>query len=114
MGTGVSAYDAAVADNRRSATRHDVDMECRIQIGTGTAEETRLGNLSMGGAFIIGRRVPMGERVKVWFRIPTHENEIEAAGTVRWSTEQGIGVQFDGLRARETWALGKFFESQQG
>src|SRR5689334_18728650 len=101
---------AAVSDNRRTATRHDVDIAGRVKIKE-TEEQCRVGNLSMGGAYILIRRLPMGERVTLWFRIPTHDAEIEAAGTVRWSTDAGIGIQFDGLRARETWALGKFFES---
>jgi hypothetical protein len=101
-----------VPDNRRSSTRHDVDIAGRVKIGAET-ENCRVGNLSNGGAYIVLRRLPMGERVTLWFRIPTHDAEIEASGTVRWATDQGIGIQFDGLRARETWALGKFFESLQ-
>ena len=73
-------------------------------------EACRVKNLSMGGAFVETRKVPMGARVTVWFRLPLLEDEIQATGTVRWATDQGIGVQFDGLRARETWALGKYFE----
>jgi hypothetical protein len=100
-----------VADNRRSSTRHDVDISGRIQSGT-APEPCQVRNLSMGGAFVsMGRKLPMGNRVTLWFRVPNLENEIEAAGTVRWATDEGIGVQFDGLRARETWALGKYFES---
>jgi hypothetical protein len=102
-----------VADNRRSATRHDVEISARIQID-GVQEDCKVRNLSMGGAYVGTRRLPMGHRVTVWFRIPTHENEIEATGTVRWATDDGVGVQFDGLRARETWALGKYFESLPG
>lgn len=102
-----------MADNRRSSTRHDVDIAGRIKIGGGGEPSgCQVRNLSMGGALVnIERKLPMGERVTVWFRVPTLENEIEAAGTVRWATDDGIGVQFDGLRARETWALGKYFES---
>jgi len=99
-----------VADNRRSSTRHDVDIPARIQI-KGATEPCAVRNLSMGGAFIATHKLAMGERVTVWFRIPTHESDIEAAGVVRWATDQGIGIQFDGLRARETWALGKYIES---
>ncbi len=99
-----------MADNRRSSTRHDVDLDARIQIAD-AQEPCRIRNLSMGGALVAARRLPMGHRVTVWFRIPTLETEIESKATVRWSTDDGIGVQFDGLRARETWALGKYFES---
>ncbi len=33
-----------------------------------------------------------------------------AAGIVRWSGDDSVGMQFDGLRAKETWALGKYIE----
>ncbi len=99
-----------MSDNRRSSTRHDVDLEARIQIAEGQ-EPCRIKNLSMGGALVAARRLAMGHRVTVWFVIPGLENELEAKATVRWATDDGVGVQFDGLRARETWALGKYFES---
>jgi hypothetical protein len=100
-----------VVDQRRSSTRHDVDIDARLKAGD-APEPCSVKNLSMGGAFVaLGRKLPMGNRVTLWFRVPNLENEIEAAGTVRWATDEGIGIQFDGLRARETWALGKFFES---
>jgi len=99
-----------VADNRRSATRHDVDIEARFQSGSAPVE-CRIKNLSIGGAFVAVAKLPRGARVKVWFRVPGLENEIESEGTVRWATDQGVGVQFDGLRARETWALGKYLEA---
>jgi hypothetical protein len=102
-----------VGDNRRSSNRHDVEIAARLQAGD-AEEECQIRNLSMGGAFVAARRQPMGGRVTVCFRLPTHEAEIEAHGTVRWATDEGIGVQFDGLRARETWALGKYLESLPG
>ena len=99
-----------MADNRRSSTRHDVDLEGRLQSADAPVA-CRVKNLSIGGAFIETGRLPMGARVTLWFRVPTLEDEINAGGTVRWATDQGIGIQFDGLRARETWALGKYLES---
>jgi hypothetical protein len=99
-----------VSDNRRSSTRHDVDISARIQIAD-AQEPCRIKNLSMGGALVAARKLAMGHRVTVWFAIPGLENEIETKATVRWATDDGVGVQFDGLRARETWALGKYLES---
>lgn len=86
-----------------------MDIEGRLK----SAEEpvpVRVKNLSIGGAFVAAAKLPMGHRVTLWFRVPQLEQEIEAVGVIRWATDQGVGVQFDGLRARETWALGKFFE----
>lgn len=99
-----------MADNRRSSTRHDVDIAARMKVGD-APEDCRVKNVSMGGVLVTYRKLPMGARVTVWFRVPTLESEIEAAGIVRWSTDDAIGVQFDGLRAKETWALGKYIEA---
>jgi hypothetical protein len=68
-------------------------------------------NLSLGGAlFALDSRLAMGSRVDFRFSIPTLEEPIVIGATVRWSDEQATGIQFDGLRAREVWALNKFFE----
>jgi len=98
-----------VADNRRSATRFDVDIEARALFEV-APEPCRVKNISMGGLLIGMTRLPMGQKITVWFRVPTLDAEIEAAGIVRWSTDETVGMQFDGLRAKETWALGKYIE----
>lgn len=99
-----------MTDNRRSATRHDVSIAVTLEL-EGKTIETEMGNLSLGGAYInLGHRAPMGTQVKLRFRIPTHDEAIQVGGHVRWATETGIGVQFDGLRAREVWSLNKYFE----
>ena len=76
------------------------------------AQECRIKNLSLGGALIETRKLPMGERVHVVFRLPTLEDPIATAAVVRWSGSADVGVQFDGLRARDVWALGKYFETR--
>ena len=35
---------------------------------------------------------------------------IVVTATVRWSDDKATGIQFDGLRARDVWALNKYFE----
>ena len=52
----------------------------------------------------------MGQRVTINFAIPTIDQPVEVTATVRWSDDKATGLQFDGLRAREVWALNKFFE----
>ena len=95
--------------NRRSNARHDVDLAVKVVLHGGSAEK-RIINLSLGGALIAMKRLPMGERVTVAFKLPTLENPIETAATVRWATDESVGVQFDGLRAKDVWALNKYFE----
>ncbi len=99
--------------NRRSATRHEVAIAVTVVVrGRSIASsleqtfESIIHNLSLGGAFVtLGRRLAIGTPVSLAFRIPTHDQAIEADATVRWSSKEGIGVQFDGLRAAEVWAL---------
>jgi len=42
--------------------------------------------------------------------VPTADQAIEVGTTVRWTEGTGIGLQFDGLRARDVWALNEFFK----
>ena len=68
-------------------------------------------NLSLGGALITaGGKLPMGQRVSIAFNVPSMDESIEIGATVRWSDDKATGLQFDGLRAREVWALNKYFE----
>jgi PilZ domain-containing protein len=94
----------------RQSVRHDVDLACSLTVG-GVEHHTQIKNLSVGGAQIVHVRLPAAERVKLKFRVPTLESAIEVSGTVRWSGDGAIGVQFDGLRAREVWSLNKYLES---
>jgi hypothetical protein len=99
-----------LADNRRTSTRHAVSFAAKLT-ADGTTRPCSMMNLSLGGALIApGQRFAMGQRVQITFSIPTMEEAIEVGGTVRWSDDQTTGIQFDGLRARDVWALNKFFE----
>jgi hypothetical protein len=99
-----------VADNRRSSTRHAVSIPATLTIG-GVKQDCTVQNLSLGGAlFQLGNRIAMGSRLDISFRVPTADEAIEIGATVRWSDDSSTGIQFDGLRARDVWALNKFFE----
>ena len=100
--------------NRRSASRHHVELPCTLTIVNGDAAgpaDLMMVNLSIGGALIRRPRLPLGVRVEVGFRVPTLDDNISTGAVVRWSTDDEVGVQFDGLRPRDVWALSKFFES---
>jgi hypothetical protein len=100
----------SVAENRRSSTRHEVSLAGQLVIN-GEPRPITLTNLSLGGASVAaGAKLGMGTRVQLSFTIPTAHDAIEVAATVRWSDAKATGLQFDGLRAREVWALNKYFE----
>lgn len=98
-----------MSENRRIATRHPVSIPVTVTLD-GSSTACILTNLSLGGGFLQHPRVAMGSRLHLVFQVPGHETPIETQSTVRWSTSEGIGVQFDGLRARDVWALNRFFE----
>lgn len=97
--------------NRRSTTRHEVSLDTTLKIGDQEHPRT-LTNLSLGGAFVEhDERLPIGTRVTLEFRIPNREQSVAIGGQVRWAADDGVGVQFDGLRAGEVWSLNQFLGS---
>ena len=94
----------------RSSQRFDVQIEIEVTIGD-QQHRTRTRNLSLGGAFVDATVKPaFNSRVQLRFSIPNQREPIQVGGVVRWVDPGGFGVQFDGLRARDVWALGKYFE----
>jgi len=106
-----------VARDNRSSTRHDVSIAAQLTInGTvdGTPGDCTVLNLSLGGALIGSKmRHAMGQRVHISFKVPTLAEPIAVGATVRWIDSTGIGLQFDGLRARDVWALNEYFKQLQ-
>jgi len=98
---------------RRADRRYDRRIPIEISFeGRTHAAETR--NISLGGVFIAtALELPFGARVGIRFALPTQVEPVEVDGQVRWRDagpqRPGLGVRFDGLRARDVWALNKFF-----
>ncbi len=101
-----------MADNRRTAIRHAVSITGTFSTGDrSNAADCSIVNLSLGGALLATqKRYSMGERCHITFKIPTMEEAIDIGATVRWSDDKSVGIQFDGLRARDVWALNEFFK----
>ena len=98
-----------MGQNRRTQTRHEVSILSTLTI-EGVAQDCTMVNLSLGGAFVVHHKVAMGVMCKIAFTVPTQVEAIEVEAIVRWCTELGVGVQFEGLRAKDVYALGKYFE----
>ena len=99
-----------MADNRRIRPRHVVSIPATLTVG-GTPNDCTVLNLSIGGVLVLANaNYAMGQRVQLSFRVPTMTEVIEVGGTVRWSNADGVGVQFDGMRARDVWALNEYFK----
>ena len=97
-------------DNRRIQTRHDVSIPAKLTID-GPPNDCMMLNLSLGGALVsAATKYAMGQRLRIAFAVPVLNHPIEVGATVRWSNTEGVGVQFDGLRARDVWALNEYFK----
>jgi c-di-GMP-binding flagellar brake protein YcgR len=98
-----------VSDNRRS-TRHLVSIAATLT-ADGSSVDATLVNISLGGALVASTgKHSMGQNVQLSFRVPRLEHLIEINATVRWADTNGVGLQFDGLRARDVWALNEYFK----
>lgn len=98
---------------RRADRRYERDLPIEF-LWRGQVHVARTRNMSLGGVFIeTDLALPYAARIPMRFRVPTLPDLIEVAGQVRWCESKGdvkgVGVRFDGLRAREVWALNKFF-----
>lgn len=98
-----------MVEQRRTQTRYTVSLPVKLTV-EGAARDCTMVNISLGGALVAGAKHPMGQRVQVSFKVPTMPEPIDVGGTVRWADNHGIGVQFDGLRARDVWALNEYFK----
>ena len=106
-----------MSDNfRRTDPRYSRRLDVEVIAGEQKCAATTV-NISLGGLFVeTTEAFPLQTRLQVRFQIPTQPESIEVAGEVRWvepgGPEQpsGMGVRFQGLRAREVWALNRFFQ----
>ncbi len=103
-----------MAENRRSSARHVVSLAGTLTIA-GAPNACTIVNLSLGGALIAAtQRHAMGARVHIAFKLPANEDSVEVDATVRWAEPTSVGIQFDGLRARDVWALNEYFKQLPG
>jgi hypothetical protein len=98
----------------RSTTRHPVSIDTTVTYQENESSQT-IVNLSLGGALLtFGERIAIGSRLDLVFRLPTLDKPVAVGATVRWASDDSIGVQFDGLRAREVWSLNEYFKQFEG
>ena len=103
-------------EHRRSDRRYERRVAIDV-LYEGSTFSSHTRNISLGGVFIeTETTLPFGAKCSLKFRIPTQTEPVEVDGQVRWLEMEeghirGIGIRFEGLRARDVWALNKFFES---
>ncbi len=87
--------------DHRTTARQPVELPATIGLN-GAVLEGSVRNVSLGGVFVNG--VTPADR---------HARAAAVHGSAaRWSTDEGVGLQVDGLRAHDTYALTQFIRSQ--
>jgi hypothetical protein len=70
-------------------------------------------DISLGGMFILTDfPTRVGEDIVVYLTLPGGQHELALPAIVRWSREDGMGVQFGQLGARDTHAIIQFMEDR--
>jgi len=102
---------------RRIDPRYERQIPIEIVV-EGKRLNGRSRNLSLGGMYLDALEpLAMGAAVHLRFQLPTQPEPVEVAGDVRWIVQKpgvreiGMGVRFQGLRARDVWALNRFFQT---
>jgi len=102
---------------RRIDPRYERNLEVELFL-EGKKRVARTRNISLGGLYAeVQDAAPIGTAVQLRFQLPTQPEPIEVAGDVRWVVKKGpadpigMGIRFEGLRARDVWALNRFFQT---
>ena len=102
---------------RRIDPRYDRQLEIEV-LFEGKKQTSTTRNISLGGLYLESASpLPIGTTVQLRFLLPTQPEPVEVAGDVRWvvkkgaGDQSGIGIRFQGLRARDVWALNRYFQS---
>ena len=103
---------------RRIDPRYDRQLEIEV-LFEGKKQISQTRNISLGGLYLESASpLPIGTTVQLRFQLPTQPEPVEVSGDVRWvvkkgaaGDQSGIGIRFQGLRARDVWALNRFFQS---
>ena len=92
---------------QRRSHRSPLAAPVRVtQKGGGTEAEGAARDVSVGGMFIeTASPFAFGTNVVVHVHLPGYKGEMALPGVVRWTGDDGMGVQFGLLGARETHAI---------
>jgi uncharacterized protein (TIGR02266 family) len=106
---GTCGWRRALTANKRQFERVNAQLVIRFPKGD-TVVEGRTRDVSLGGTFVnTDAALPYGTVAVFELVLPALPEPAKIEGTVRWSSSDGMGVQFHSLRARETWAINQLF-----
>jgi hypothetical protein len=91
-------------DLKRRSPRYAVSLSVLVEV-QGVRVEGMAINVGMGGMFITGPHLAYGQQVEVIAELPGAAGTLRLPGVVRWTDEQGFGIQFLQLGAQATHSL---------
>lgn len=95
-----------MVEQRRS---HRSPLDATVNVTRKGSDEAASGeakDVSVGGMFVETMTpFPFNTEVIVHVRLPGYKDELAMPATVRWTRDDGMGLQFGLLGARETHAL---------
>jgi hypothetical protein len=92
--------------NTRRAVRYPIDIPARVRLDL-SEQVCRVSNISLGGVCVVGPALPNDARLTLKFSAP-HLESFTATCVVRWCASSGMGLEFVGLRAAESYQLGRY------
>lgn len=98
--------------DHRKHPRKSIELPVAFRLGDGPCVEAICRDLSLGGMFIeTTSPAPFGATIEVQLSLPGLKQPTSIASIVRWTTPEGMGVQFGVMGARETYALTQLLSS---
>ena len=98
---------------RRVHERYDRQLDVTV-VHAGGEVATVSRNISLGGMYLVTEtQLPYGTDVQVRFVLPALKEHVTLQAVVRWVKDDGMGVQFGSLRAREVWGLNQLFKDSK-
>jgi hypothetical protein len=92
-----------------------VDYSANVEVVVdGVSQAARTVNLSQGGAFIETMPAPpIDSRIVLRIALPGVPDTSAITCIVRWGKGEGVGLQFENMRAIEVWAINKLLKTVQ-
>jgi hypothetical protein len=95
--------------DKRSHVRFQLRLDV-VLMHDGREHAGTSGDIGLGGMFVHSAvQLPFGADLEVRVSLPGLRAASVIPATVRWHREQGMGLQWRSLRARDVWALNRMF-----
>ncbi len=92
--------------DHRKHPRRTIELSVAFRIGDGPRIDATCRDISLGGMFIeTTSPAPFGAKIEVLLALEGLKQAASIPSIVRWTTSEGMGVQFGVMGARETFAL---------